>query len=435
MARRKYIGIREQLTSLIPPQKLGRPAKDSGFRQRRRKVAPVQFFWTVVLGFGAGKERTIAGLRRLYRELTGQTLVPSAFYDRFSGCLVRFLKAVLAELLASIGRSTPKYAGILTRFADVLVVDATIIRLHKLLEKSFPSCWTNHTKAAAKLNMVICVKDASPRTIRVTEGRRHECKNFRVGKWVQGRLLLFDLGFFRYQLFDCIDRNRGYFISRLKDNANPTITRAYRRWRGRSVPVEGERLRDIEQRLKRQELDVEVEVSFPRRMYNGKRTRKHRKLRLVGVRNEETGRYHFYVTNIPAEDLAAHEIARAYEVRWQVELVFSELKTHYRLDQLQTSKRAIVESLLHASVVTLIAGRQLLMAVRRKLQQDVRVPHLRWGALFSQVSGAILKVVAGPLATARPVARWLEPMILHEAADPNKGRQLLVDRVEYGATC
>ena len=37
------------------------------------------------------------------------------------------------------------------------------------------------------------------------------------------RLLVFDLGFFRYQLFDCINRNGGYFLSRLPGSAKPRI--------------------------------------------------------------------------------------------------------------------------------------------------------------------------------------------------------------------
>ena len=35
----------------------------------------------------------------------------------------------------------------------------------------------------------------------------------RIGPWVCERLLLFDLGYFRYQMFDCIDRNAGFFLT------------------------------------------------------------------------------------------------------------------------------------------------------------------------------------------------------------------------------
>jgi putative transposase len=84
MARPKSIGFRGVLTSLLPRRVLERTAREAGLLQRRRKVEPHALFWTLVLGFGAGRERTLAGLRRSFERATRTTLVPSAFYDRFT---------------------------------------------------------------------------------------------------------------------------------------------------------------------------------------------------------------------------------------------------------------------------------------------------------------------------------------------------------------
>ncbi len=59
--------------------------------------------------------------------------------------------------------------------------------------------------------------------------------------------------------------NGGYFLTRLKGNADPTIVGVNRIHRGRAIPLVGERLRDVVPRMQRQVLDVEVEVRFPRR--------------------------------------------------------------------------------------------------------------------------------------------------------------------------
>ena len=187
VARRQSIGIKQQLTSLISSQKLTALAKKADLIQRRRKVGLVPLFWTHVLGYGGGHEKTIAGLRRLYETVTGVGLAPSSFYGRFSERLVRFLKAVLSHLLATLAATKTKYEGIFSAFSDVLLLDATIVRLHRMLEKHYPSCWTNHTKASAKLNLVMCLKDGGPRSVTFSEGRRHEAKNRRVGKWVEGK--------------------------------------------------------------------------------------------------------------------------------------------------------------------------------------------------------------------------------------------------------
>jgi len=433
VARRKCIGIRRQLTSLIPTRHLNTLARQTGVVQRERKVQPLALFWTIVLAFGAGGERTLAGLRRAYEKSTGQTLVPSAFYDRFTRPLAAFFRAVMLELLEGLQQAEVKFRGLLEPFQDVLATDSTLVKLHDLLERRYPACRTNHTKAAAKLHVVMSVKGEGPRSVKLTSGRQHDGPVFRVGRWVRDRLLLFDLGYFRYQLFDCIDRHGGYFISRLKENANPEIVATLRQWRGRSVSLVGERLRDVIDRLQRETLDAEVEVVFRRRVYAGSRTGARRRLRLVGVRDARTGRYHLYVTNIAPERLSAEEVARVYSCRWQIELLFKEMKSHYGLEGLPSRKDPIVETLLYATVVTLVVSRRLLRAVRQALRSLGRlIPVGRWAAIFATVALEILTLLLAPLRAARDRARGLEAMLLHEAVDPNLSRQLLLARVENG---
>ena len=435
MARRQSIGIRQELTRLIPTRQLNRLARLSGLVRRRRKIDPMELFWTVVLGFGAGHARTLAGMRRAYQKSTGATLVPSTFYDRFTRSLAVFMRLVVQELLEKLQETEAKFSGLLRSFRDVVVTDSTLVKLHDLLERRFPACRTNHTKAAAKLHVVMSVRGQGPRTVKLTSGRQHDGPMLRVGRWVRDRLLMFDLGYFRYQLFDCIDRNGGYFISRLKENANPEITATLRQWRGRSVSLVGQRLRDVIKRLQRETLDVEVEVAFRRRAYGGRRSGARRCLRLVGVKNEDTGRYHLYVTNIPPERLTAEQVARVYAGRWQIELLFKEMKSHYRLEDLPSRKPHIVEALLYATLVTLVVSRRLLRAVRQALRgRPHAVPEGRWAAIFATVSSAVLDLVLAPARLARDLARWTEAMLLREAVDPNLSRRSLLACVENGAT-
>ena len=54
-----------------------------------------------------------------------------------------------------------------------------------------------------------------------TRERANDHRTLQMGPWDEGRLLLFHLGYFRYQLFDAIDRNGGYFITHLGTHADP----------------------------------------------------------------------------------------------------------------------------------------------------------------------------------------------------------------------
>jgi IS4 transposase len=406
-------------------------ADEAGLTTRKRKVQVHALFWTLVLGFGSGRERTIAGLRRAYGRATGCQLVPSAFYDRFTPALVRLLRSVAALLLAHAAEPVRKLAGPLAAFRDVVLTDSTVIRLHDLLKKAFPACRTNHTLAALKLHTVMSATGAGPRSVKITAERAHDGPIFTVGKWVKDRLLLFDLGYFRFQLFSCIERNGGYFIVRLKKSADPLVVDLHRRWRGRAVPMIGRRVSEFIGLLKRQAVDVEVELSFKRRVYGGVRHKDRQRFRLVGVRDPLTREYHLYLTNIPPNKLTPDDIAQTYAARWVIELFFRELKTHYRAEDMPSAKRRIVEALIYAVLITFVVSRALLAALRRKLGALAdRVPEERWAGLFAGVALDILRLIVWRPALAAVIGTALDAHLLHEAVDPNLGRVLLLRRVE-----
>ena len=124
--------------------------------------------WTVLLGFGTGRERPLAGLQRTYERVTGKSLVPSSFYDRFSKEVARMFRAVLRELMTKLAASEVRYGGVLEGFRDVLVADATVVKLHRLLARRFPGTRKNSSPAAAKLHMVMSASGTGAHKVKVT---------------------------------------------------------------------------------------------------------------------------------------------------------------------------------------------------------------------------------------------------------------------------
>ncbi|ELY31744.1 transposase (ISH5), partial [Haloferax volcanii DS2] len=70
-------------------------------------------------------------------------------------------------------------------------------------------------------------------------------------------------------MFDRTDQNGGWFVSRVKDNANFEIVEELRTWRGNSIPLEGESLQAVLEDLQRQEIDVRITLSFERKRGSG----------------------------------------------------------------------------------------------------------------------------------------------------------------------
>ena len=427
MAQRKSTPLRTALSSLFPAALLRRLARETGTVQRRRRVDPVKLFWVVVLGVSGG-QRSFAELRRSYEKVAGKKISPSSFYNRFTPAFTRLLQELLNLGLEKLLRCASGATTVLGEIREILCVDSTIVRLHDALASHWPACRTNHTQAAVKLHMVLNVRGKGPQRIQVTSERVHDGPVLRAGAWVKGRLLLFDLGYFRYSLFAAIARQGGFFLTRLKDNANPTLRRLHRRHRGRAVAVEGLGLLEIRSRLRRAVLDAEAEICFQKRRYAGRRSKATMRVRIVGLWDASHSMYHWYITNLPLA-IKAEEIGKLYSARWTIELLFRELKSCYKLESIPTRKPHVVEAFLYASLLTLLASRALLLAVHRWGELgERRTPVERWARLFVSSTPELLALILDPVAMAQSRERPLLRFFVAEAPDPNIKRRLLPER-------
>jgi len=421
MAQATSTTLTQPLTTLLPQKKVEQEAQRLGVVVRRRTVDIHALVWTLVLGFQEGARRSIATLYWAYQKATGHHLSRSSFYDRFTPQLATLLRQLAQEAITTLGPASGVVPPLLASFRELLALDSTVVRLHAWLSQVYPGCRTNHTQAAAKLHVALNIRDGSPSQVKLTPERVHDQTPWRrVGPWVQGSLLLFDLGYFCYRLFDRIDHHGGFFLTRLKTNANPRIVAVHRRWRGRSIELVGKRLKEALPVLKRQVLDVEVEVQFRRRTYRGQQSRAWRAFRLIAIRNQETGAYHVYLTNLPAEQLPAEDVQAVYALRWQVELLFKALKSHGRLEQLPSRNQAVVESLIWASVLTAVLSQALYRLIRGAVAAERFVPLLRWAAVFSRTAGDLLRLLLHPDANE---AGRLMNLLAREAMDPNGNRK------------
>jgi putative transposase len=431
--------IENVLNKMFSPEWLRDTATKVGYVQRNRKIDPVTFFWVVVLGFGVGVQRTLASLRRAYETASAETLVPSSFYDRFNKNLIAFLKECLAHGIAELTSHTSltlsdKLAG----FKDLIVADGTIIRLHDRLAEQFPGA---RGKAELKIHTATGIT-GNTKSIAIYSGKTADIKTMRIGSWVKDNILLFDLGYFKYELFSKIRGNGGYFVSRLKQSANPTIVSVLRAHRGNTIDLTGKKLKDILPRLKREVIDVEVEVSFKGGASKARKTEKDgtfevyqpkgntpkvkETFRLVGILNGESKMYHFYLTNITLGQLPAEDVALLYRSRWSIELVFKELKRLYQLDVISSGAPAVVESLVLVAMLTLVVSHRLLNHMRLLTpEKSARFTPLRWAESFY----AIAPVIMGRVLKAAGI--YEDPLLLiiyfmGEGVDPNVNRERLL---------
>ena len=83
--------------------------------------------------------------------------------------------------------------------------------------------------------------------------------------------------------------------------------------------------------------------------------------RLVRRWFAEEKRFCIWVTNLSATTWSADEIMMIYRCRWQVELLFKELKSDTNWRSFATGQQAIMEGLVWASLLALIIRRYIAM--------------------------------------------------------------------------
>jgi len=191
--------------------------------------------------------------------------------------------------------------------------------------------------------------------------------------------------------------------------------------------VAGKELGDVLPLLNRHLLDVDVKVAVKRRAYTGKVARATRKFRMILVLNEEVGEYHSYLTNIPAGVLNGEDFASLYGARVGGRAI-EELKSEYRLDEIQSANPNVVKCLVWVSILTLICSCQMLRLVRSLDRKNAHLyTHLQWAKAFMEGSHRIMEEVLKSINIELDMIAYFQIM-MSQGKTPNINRERMMDK-------
>jgi len=305
----------------------------------------------------------------------------SSFYGWFSPGFVALLREILDDAIEDLDSGRNQLRGRLESFRDVLIRDATFVSLYDDAADVYA---LREGVAGAKLHLTESLSTGLPTDWCTTDGSTHENSQMPTGEWASGALILSDLAFYDFWLFDRIDAHGGWFVSRVRANANFEIVEQLQTRRGNSISLEGKHLQDVLDDLYRKEIDVDIELSFERK--RGSRRSATRTFRMVGLLNESDDEYHLFLTNLAEDEYSAPDIAQLYRARWAVELLFKELKSRFGLKEINTTDPYLIEALILIAAISLMMSRvivdelQKLDVQQRESADDAaasstRVPH------------------------------------------------------------
>jgi len=384
----------DKLKNLFPRQRLYQIAHQSKLIQRTSsKLDPTSFLTTMII------ESNISGLYSLSRLCDfmvangGVLMTPQALSERLDSLkTVRFLKEIYSSLIASKFTSDDfgvKEKGVLGRFQNVYIEDSSSCKINEKVAGSFKASGGSGSKAGFKIHTIFNAKSNNISNLKITASNvpdASEAKN--ILKYIKkGDLILRDLGYFKKECFNEIEKKGAYYLSRLKSGVNiysleggliEDLGRYVEECIGNSNLLEVEVLLGKKEPLKVRLVAARITQSvYDKRVRKAKR-KSEKNSRTLSKKHKAFQRFTFFITNIPSELLNKEEVPIMYKFRWQIELLFKSFKSQIHLDMIKGKSKNRVECYILAKLIVLMSTTTLFM----HLSADLKYTHNRELSFF-----------------------------------------------------
>lgn len=288
--------------------------------------------------------------------ITGKRVSKQAIFERMNKAWVATVKALVNEVIKRQAKEQVKHK-LFRSFGNVWLHDSTTLNLPAILFRRFKGVTVlGEKKATAKLNIVVnAVNGFCP--LMSWSGYRTTEQELApdIMKVVEPTdLVIRDLGYFVLSVFKEMHSKGVYFLSRWRNRTNLYSMKDGKRINLRSL-LRGKCHLDM-QLLCGETKQVAVRfvaIKLPEAVANARR-RKERKNRHRNTNHDELYYYllgySIYITNVGEEIWDYKQVAEAYAVRWQVEILFKSWKGGFCIDELiphAVSNKERIESILY----------------------------------------------------------------------------------------
>lgn len=351
--------ISKQLVAALGEAQVLQIARECRWLRRLRDITPLALVVACLSTLGASKATWIADILRTFNAFTGRSIRYKPFHNQLrKAAFPEFMRRLLERTLEKMTR-TVLSAGVgskLGKFRDILLHDGSSFALKDGLKKEWPGRFTKVSPAAVELHVTMSAFEDNPIQITLAPDKEAERALGPKAEELRDCLLLEDRGYEHRQFFIDMQNAGAFFIVRGKKAIRPFVRKAY--------DLRGRRLRHLEgkplswEALPSRSIDMRVEWGKGAETYRGRLVALYKR----GRRNEKT--FVYLHTNLARAEFSAQEVGKLYRLRWQVELLFKECKSHANLHRFETEVSAIAEGLIWASMLVVVLKRALTHAAQ-----------------------------------------------------------------------
>ncbi|MFA9191471.1 IS4 family transposase [Flavobacterium sp. FZUC8N2.13] len=219
---------------------------------------------------------------------------------------------------------------------QVKIVDSTTISLFKDILKCVGRKPSNgKSKGGIKSHSVINADEKVPNLVWFTAATTHDHQFLEKLKCDEDTVYIFDKGYNDYKAFEYFTQQKTGFVTRIKENAKYEVTQ------------KNTILEKIHSGVLSDEI---IEVEIDKESTKGKL-----KLRKIKYYDREHKRTFEFISNL--FEFRADTIAALYKIRWQIELLFKQIKQNFPLKYfLGDNENAIKIQIYCVLIVNLLMG-------------------------------------------------------------------------------
>lgn len=337
--------IAKLLCEVLGEDEVDSLAREAGFLVRKRAITPLPMLCACLSTLASGTAHWLADIVRAFNSFTGASVRYKPFHKQLAKPeFAEFVRLLLSEVLVRM--SMPVLGSVpgdkLARFADIVIHDGTSFALKDCLAPQFPGRFTKVSPAAVELHVTMSAITDNATLVTLAPDKEAERAFSPRPETLRGCLLLEDRGYEQRTSFVELDEHGCSFIIRGNTSIKPTVLEA---WAGER------RLRNLEtkvlnlKKLPRGDVDLEIEWGRGKNRWRGRLVVLYR----GGPRGPK--RFTLLHTNLNRSDFATAEVGQLYRLRWQIELLFKEWKSHASLRRFDTSKPTIAEAMIWLSLL------------------------------------------------------------------------------------
>jgi hypothetical protein len=314
--------------------------------KRRRKFTPATLARTFILGFLAKPRASDEDLARMAARCRVEVST-QAIEQRFTPVMVDFLEALFRRASCQRVQADRALAPLIERFPAVLILDSTAIVLPDELRDRFPGCGGSYGggQAVMKVQAQFDLKSGAFDALSIESGRACDQRTpLQTAPKIAGALRIADLGYFDTKVFQHMDVQGAFWISRLAFGTEIFTPDGAPIARIEDLFAASKRVVD-RAILMGKDAKVACRIVIwrvPQEVADRRRQKLLATARDKGNPPPSRKRldwcdWTILVTNVPVEELSPEEIAVLYRARWQIELMFKRWKSLGRIEEMTGS--------------------------------------------------------------------------------------------------